>query len=118
MTWRSAAVAAAIAAIPATATLAQGAPTRPAAQGQDVILRVGDHMQVEGQPIGCQVVRKDGQVVVDCRRAGTLAGTYGTFLGRRKAMVARFRSDDVAKVVFTARHRRGAHACTDRGSRR
>ncbi len=73
-----------------------------------VVLKVGDRVAVEGQPMGCRVARQNGQTVMDCRRAGQLAGTYGTMLSARKAMVVRYRSDTVAKVVFTATH--GGHA--------
>ena len=48
---------------------------------------------------------------MDCRRGGQLAGTYGTMLSARKAMVVRYRSNSVAKVVFTATHGGGAHLC-------
>ena len=76
-----------------------------------VVLRVGDTMKVEGAPLGCQVTRRNGRVVVDCRRAGSLAGTYGTLLDERRVRVARFRSSDTAQVVFKARHRGEARRC-------
>jgi hypothetical protein len=107
--------------IAATAILASGAtalavaPARDgasAASPQPLVLKVGDRVAVEGQPMGCRVARQDGRVVMDCRRAGTtLAGTYGTMLSARTARVVRFRSDSVAKVVFTATHRGGARRC-------
>jgi hypothetical protein len=78
-----------------------------------VVLRVGDTMTVEGAPIGCQVTRRNGRVVIDCRRAGRLAGTYATLLDERHVRVARFRSSDTAKVVFKARHRGKARRCDD-----
>jgi hypothetical protein len=93
-----------------TIALGQAAPASP--QGQTVTLRIGDRMDVEGQPVGCRVTRKSGQVMVECRRAGKLQGTYGTYIGRRTAMVARFKSRDVAKVVFVGRHRHGSRTCT------
>ena len=83
-----------------------------------VVLRVGDTMKVEGAPIGCQVTQRSGRVVVDCRRAGRLAGTYGTLLDERRVRVARFRSSDTAKVVFKARHRGEARRCHDSGMAR
>jgi hypothetical protein len=79
----------------------------------DAVLRVGDTMKVEGAPLGCQVTQRNGRVVVDCRRAGSLAGTYGTLLDERRVRVARFRSSDTAKVVFKARHRGQARPCHD-----
>ena len=82
-----------------------------AAGAQPAVLKVGDRVQVEGQPIGCRVARQDGRTVMDCRRGGKLAGTYGTMLSARKAMVVHYRSDSVAKVVYTATHRGAAHRC-------
>jgi hypothetical protein len=78
---------------------------------QPVVLKVGDRVAVQGQPIGCRVAVQDGQTVVDCRRAGHLAGSYGTMLSARKAMVVRYRNDTVAKVVYTAAHGGGARRC-------
>jgi hypothetical protein len=78
---------------------------------QPIVLKVGDRVAVEGQPLGCRVARQDGQTVVDCRRAGKLAGSYGTMLSARKAMVVRYHSDTEAKVVFTATHRGGTRRC-------
>jgi hypothetical protein len=82
-----------------------------ASSPQPVVLKVGDHVTVKGQPMGCRVARQNGQTVVDCRRAGKLAGSYGTMLSAREAMVVRYRSDTVAKVVFTATHGGGARRC-------
>jgi hypothetical protein len=96
------------------ATALAVAPARDgasAASPQPVVLKIGDRVAVEGQPMGCRVARQDGRVVMDCRRAGALAGTYGTMLSARTAKVVRFRSDSVAKVVFTATHRGGARRC-------
>jgi hypothetical protein len=97
----------------ATATLALAPPREgaDAASPQPVVLKVGDRVAVEGQPMGCRVARQDGRTVMDCRRAGALAGTYGTMLSSRKAMVVRYRSNAVAKVVFTATHGGGARRC-------
>jgi hypothetical protein len=96
--------------------LRPGAPAR--ADGPTVVMRVGDTMQVEGAPIGCQVVKRGDRAVLDCRRGGRLAGTYGTLLDERRARVARFRSSDTAEVVFTARHRGKARRCEERGRTR
>jgi hypothetical protein len=101
----------------ATATMAvaprDGADAAGEAQ-QPVVLKVGDQVTVQGQPIGCRIARQDGQTVVDCRRAGKLAGSYGTMLSARKATVVRYRSDTVAKVVYTASHGGGARRCAGR----
>jgi hypothetical protein len=81
------------------------------AGGQVVVLRVGDVMEVDGAPIGCKVTRRGERIMIDCRRAGRLAGTYGTLFDERRVRVTRFRSSDTAKVVFKARHRGRAHRC-------
>jgi hypothetical protein len=101
----------------ATGMLAlRGTGSASADQGNAIVMRVGDTMQVEGAPIGCQVDRRDGRPVVDCRRAGKLAGTYGTFFDERRVRVARFQSSDTATVEFTAKHRGRSRRC-DRGRR-
>lgn len=81
---------------------------------QAVVLRVGDTMTVENADIGCQVVERDGRPVIDCRRAGRHKGTYMTLFDDRRVRVARFRSQDTAKVVFTAKHRGKARRCGDK----
>ena len=80
---------------------------------ETVVLGVGDVMEVEGAPIGCRVARRDGRAVIDCRRAGKLAGTYGTLFDSRRVRVTRFKSSDTAKVVFKAKHRGSARRCDD-----
>jgi hypothetical protein len=80
---------------------------------QTVVMRVGDVMEVDGAPIGCKVARRGDRTVIDCRRAGRLAGTYGTLFDERRVRVTRFRSSDTAKVVFKAKHRGRAHRCED-----
>jgi hypothetical protein len=86
------------------------APAR-AADPQTLVLHIGDRVVVDGAAIGCQVVRRGSRPVMDCRRGGRLAGTYGAMLSERRALVVRFRSDTTAKVVFTARHHGRARAC-------
>lgn len=89
-----------------------------AAESPTIVMRVGDTMQVEGAPIGCQVTRSGDRPMLDCRRGGRLAGTYGTLFDERRVRVARFRSSDTAEVVFKARHRGRARRCGERrGSR-
>jgi hypothetical protein len=92
----------------------RGGPARGEA-AQTVILGVGDVMEVEGAPIGCRVDRRDGRLVIDCRRAGRLSGTYGTLFDERRVRVTRFKSSDTAKVVFKAKHRGRAKRCRDDG---
>jgi hypothetical protein len=76
--------------------------------------RVGDQIRVVGSPIGCRVVRMrqlGGRVVVDCRRAGPLEGTYGTLMSGREALLVEFESRHSARRVVCAVHRRGEPKC-------
>jgi hypothetical protein len=76
--------------------------------------RVGDRMQVANTRIGCQVVRMrelGGRVVVDCRRAGALKGTYGTLLSPREAVLVEFESRTTARQVAVAVHDSRARRC-------
>ena len=79
-----------------------------------VVVGVGDTIQVRGQPVGCMVRRFQGRTVVDCRRAGTLAGTYGTFFDGAKVVVVRFESAKAGTAVFTPEHgKRRFSVCRD-----
>jgi hypothetical protein len=101
------------------ATIAMALRSSPSAHADaadSVVMRVGDTMQVEGAKIGCQVAKRDGRPVVDCRRAGKLEGTFTALFDERRVRVARFRSSDTARVVFTAKHRGQARKC--KGGRR
>ena len=82
----------------------------PAAVPQTV-LRVGDTLRVEGAAMGCQVTERGGRPVIECRRDGSLSGTYGTFMSDRTLTVARFRSSSTAQTILTARHGGGWKAC-------
>jgi hypothetical protein len=85
-----------------------------AAVDETVVVNLGDRVKVAGAPIGCRVTRlaqHGEQVFLDCRRAGSLAGTDGTYLSGRDVLVARFSSSQVAKVVFRARHDGGSQRC-------
>ena len=104
------AVGAAVGALGAHVTDALGTDTA----GKPVVLRVGEQMRVRTQPVGCLVRRFEGRPGVDCRRAGPLAGTYGTLLDRTKVVVVRFESRNTGKAVFTAHHgRRSFSVCRD-----
>lgn len=76
-----------------------------------VTLRVGDTMLVEDADVGCQVSLRNERVVVECRRAGEVGGTYMTLISKYGAKLARFRSADAAKVIVGARHGAGWKAC-------
>ena len=76
---------------------------------------VGDVIQVADGAVGCTVKVRNGAKVLDCRRAGNLAKTYGMLLTNRDVRVVRFRSNNSAAVVFTAKHRRAQTTrCTGR----
>ena len=80
----------------------------------ELILDVGDIVRVGDGAIGCKVARSSafsGQKILDCRRAGPPAGTYGALLGDRKLLVVRFGDGQVAKVVFTATHKKRFSRC-------
>jgi hypothetical protein len=67
-------------------------------------ISLGDVAKVTGAPIGCLVRRQNGERALDCRRAGVLAGSYGTILTKKEVLVVRFESRKVARIVFQARH--------------
>jgi hypothetical protein len=97
--------------------LATSASDRAAATGpHQYVLRTGDTVQVEGAGLGCQATRRGGRPTIECRVAGRVEKTYGTFLTERTAKVARFRSAETAQTIFTAKHRGGFRTCP--GSRR
>jgi hypothetical protein len=76
--------------------------------------RVGDKIRVVGAPIGCRVVRMsqlEGRIVVDCRRAGPLTGTYGTLFSGREAALIEFVSRRTARRIAYAVHRRDKWEC-------
>jgi hypothetical protein len=79
-------------------------------------LSVGDSFVVPGASIGCQVTRRGSSVLVECRRAGKVKGTYGTFISSKTVRVARFRSSRSAQVVFTAKQGGRWRACGVRTS--
>jgi hypothetical protein len=110
------AVALALVGITATAVSQQPIPVDPGAVlpgvPQQVTLRVGDSMVVDGAPIGCAVKRRAGRVGIECGRTGRdIAGSYMTIVARRTVKVARLRSAGVAKVILTATHGGGWHVC-------
>lgn len=99
----------------ATTLPAVGQETPP--PSEPIAVKVGDTLRVIDGDIGCVITRRDGDPVLDCRRAGSLKGTYGTLLSRERAMVARFRSNAVAQVVYTARHHGNGRRCAARPAR-
>jgi hypothetical protein len=86
-------------------------PAHAAHAGQTVLLRPGDVVQVSGAPLGCRLVVPSGLKTLDCRRAGSLAGSYGTLMSTRRVQVVRFRSAHAAKVVFVATQHGGFKTC-------
>jgi hypothetical protein len=115
------AVALALAGITATALSQQPVPVDPGAAlpgiPQQLTLRVGDSMVVDGVAIGCAVKQRAGRVGIECGRTGNdIAGTYMTIVSRRTVKVARLRSAGVAKVILTATHGGGWRVCGTRTS--
>ena len=106
---------AAAAALGTVAGIAAG-PAVPARGAAEVAVELqnGDIARVADVPIGCRVSRRGipPATMLDCRRAGALAGTYGVLFGRSKVRVVRFSSAHEARVVFTATHGGGAGCCT------
>jgi hypothetical protein len=93
------------------ATAASGATLvveRASASPNDEVvpLVVGDIARVTGAPLGCIVRFKDGERALDCRKIGTLRGSYGVILSRKQVLVVRFQSRAAAKIVFSAHHDR------------
>lgn len=81
---------------------------------ETVTVRLGDRIRVAGAPVGCRVVRMQEfgrQLVIDCRRAGALAGTYGTLITGREAVLIKFESKRTAKQVVVAQHHGDARRC-------
>jgi hypothetical protein len=93
---------------PAVPVPVPGVPAPPVSQ---TVLKVGDTLRVEGAAMGCQVSRRGTRTVLECRRDGSLKGTYGTFMSDRAVTVARFRSSRTAQTILTARHGGRWRAC-------
>jgi hypothetical protein len=114
------AVAVALALLPGDGAAAPGrqlppVPPAPLPAPQQLLMRVGDTVRVEGADIGCQVAQNEGEVMFECRRLTNSAGTYGTFIGDKRALVARYRSSDTARVIFAAKQRGGYKVCRPSG---
>jgi hypothetical protein len=86
-------------------------PAHAAQAGKQVVLRPGDVVQVSGAPLGCRLIVPNGAKTLDCRVAGSLAGSYGTLMTTRRVQVVRFRSPHVAKIVFVATQHGGFRTC-------
>src|SRR5436305_5372320 len=70
-----------------------------------ITANVGDIVRVAGAgDVGCRVIHRNGFETLDCRRAGPLAGTYGTLFNKREVLVVRFKDAKTAKVVVEPRH--------------
>jgi hypothetical protein len=79
---------------------------------QQVTLRPGDSMVLDGVAIGCAVTTRAGKPVIECGRTGSkVAGTYMSILGSRTLQVARLRSSRTAKTILTATQFGGWRAC-------
>jgi hypothetical protein len=87
---------------------------RSQTDGQVLTVNIGDVVRIAGAGnVGCKVVRHSGFKTLDCRRAGRLAGTYGTLFNKREVLLVRFLGAKTAKVVVEARHGApNAHICS------
>jgi hypothetical protein len=102
------AAACALAALSATAMSQQPLP----GGSQQVTLKPGDSMVVDGAAIGCAVTTRSGRSVIECgRTGGKVAGTYMSIISSRTLKVARLRSSSSARTILTATHFGGWHAC-------
>jgi hypothetical protein len=99
--------------VPIPTVTAVPTPTLPGTSSppQQLVLKVGDTLRVDGVAMGCQVTRRAGRPTIECRRGGSLAGTYGTFFSDRGVTVARFHSSHTAQTILTARHGGPWRAC-------
>lgn len=94
-----------------SATAAGGGSEASAAA---VIARPGDVVRVPNTAIACRVVRVrefGKRLGFDCRRGGPLAGTYGTVLTAREAVLVEFESGKTAKVVAIGKHSGDRERC-------
>jgi hypothetical protein len=107
---RRGAVAATVAALVAPgAAYALGRDQGPT---QVVPVALGDVVKVNGAPIGCLARMQNGYRALDCRRAGPLAGTYGSILTSGQLMVVHYNDSKSGTIVFTAHHRSNrVHTC-------
>jgi hypothetical protein len=84
------------------------------AASNDVLVSLGDTVQVDKARVGCRVTRlarHGNRVFLDCRRKGRLAGSYGAYFGEKDVLVVRFVGQRKAKTVLHARHEGGATKC-------
>jgi hypothetical protein len=91
-----------------------GGPSEASGAAQaSIVLNAGDVARVAGAPMGCRVVVRGvpPATMLDCRRAGPLAGTYGVLFGRSNVRVVRFESGREARIVFSAKHGGLATCC-------
>jgi hypothetical protein len=94
----------AVAAIGAGTTY--GFQATAAAPPPQLTVDVGDVIAVAGGSIGCKVVLRATVKTLDCRRAGSLPGTFGTMLNAKGLIVERFDTPRRATVILTATHGR------------
>jgi hypothetical protein len=97
------------------AALTRDSEDAHASSAADVLVSLGDTMQVANAPVGCRVTRLErygSRIFLDCRRKGRLAGSYGAYFGEKDVLVVRFVGQRKAKTVLHARHEGGATRCT------
>lgn len=97
----------------AVATLSQRGDAHASAS-DTVTLSFGDKVRVHQAEVGCRVTRLAGhgnRAYVDCRRAGSLRGTYGAYFGEDKVLVVRYVDSRTARLVFQGRHEESPNRC-------
>ena len=86
------------------APTAVSAVSRMSSDTQPTVLQLGDVVTVSGAPVGCIARTRQSVRVLDCRRLGKHTGTYAAIVSGLGVLVARYETERVAKVVFSARH--------------
>jgi hypothetical protein len=85
-----------------------------ASSSETLVLSLGDRIRLDAAPVGCRVTRLAGhgrRPYIECRRAGSLEGTYGAFFSGKDVLIARFLGSREARVVFRASHEGSARRC-------
>jgi hypothetical protein len=79
-----------------------------------LVVSLGDRIRLGHAPVGCRVTRLEGhgrRPYLECRRAGSLKGTYGAFFSGKDVFIARFLGSREARIVFRASHEGSAKRC-------
>jgi hypothetical protein len=86
-----------------------------ASTSESFVASLGDRIRIEGTPVGCRVTRVAGhgrRAYIECRRTGTLKGTYGALFSGKDVLIARFLGPHKARVVYRASHSGPGRDCS------